>query len=283
MGPGKKYYYYLDLFESFLSQEAPSLFFPESLRVSCMYSAGNGGKRIRPVLLLSTLDGLNYRIDNDALKSAMAIEFVHTYSLIHDDLPSMDNDDLRRGKPSLHKYAGEDMAILAGDALLTAAFSVLSSIQGDMAIKLVRELSSASLGMVSGQVMDTCQPRHKDIKEINFYKTSLMLELPFKMAMILSGMKENSHIVSTGKYMGEMFQVVDDLLDVTGNLVELGKTPGKDRLSDKRTIVDELGIEGTRNFIEELRKQTIESIESTPLTNKDFFKELTDFMATRSA
>lgn len=277
-----RYDFLLETFENHLKEAAPDYFDPPSLRKACTYSLFAGGKRIRPVLCLACYEGLTGSVisadSTDILNCAMAIEFIHTYSLIHDDLPAMDNDDFRRGKPSNHKAFGEAMAILAGDALLSAAFSILGDTK--VPLEVFKAFSFAALGMVSGQVLDTCPGEISvDFSQVNSLKTGLMLALPFEAAIALSGaLDKNQAVKNLGLTLGELFQITDDILDCTGTYEELGKTPGKDATSEKQTSVAVLGLEGTKALADSLASKCYQFIEDSILENKQFFSDLTTFI-----
>ncbi|MBU1221986.1 polyprenyl synthetase family protein [Myxococcota bacterium] len=277
-----RYDFLLETFENHLKTAAPAYFEPPSLRKACTYSLFAGGKRIRPVLCLACYEGLTgseiSEKSVDILNCAMAIEFIHTYSLIHDDLPAIDNDDFRRGKPSNHKAFGEAMAILSGDALLSAAFVILADTNAP--IEVFRAFSYAALGMVSGQVLDTCPGENTaDFRHVNALKTGLMLALPFETALAITGaMDENQAVKNLGLTLGELFQITDDILDCTGTYEELGKTPGKDASSDKLTSVAVLGLEGAKTLADSLAARCHHFIDVSILENKQFFADLTTFI-----
>lgn len=218
---------------------------PESLKKAMDYSLQAGGKRIRPILLLAVLEekGIQHP---DALKVAGAIEMIHTYSLIHDDLPSMDDDDLRRGMPTNHKVFGEAMAILAGDALLTYSFGVLSRLENVSAedrIRLIDLLSVAAgaEGMVGGQVLDIEGEQKsltlEELERVHRLKTGALLTYSIVAGAILAGCTDKEIVSYSlfGEQLGLAFQIQDDILDLTGTSEELGKTAGKDVTSDKST------------------------------------------------
>jgi geranylgeranyl diphosphate synthase type II len=227
----------------------------ESARIyeAMRYSVMAGGKRFRPalVILAARLLGTD---DEAAMPAACAIEMVHTYSLIHDDLPAMDNDDLRRGRPTNHKVFGEALAILAGDALLTEAFAVLTSAEtGDKAraARLVRELAAAAgaTGMVGGQVADLEAERNPAntvrVETIHRRKTARMIEGAVTMGAIVGGanFKTAASLQKYGAHVGLAFQIADDILDARGTDQELGKTAGKDAAHGKKTYVSVYGLD----------------------------------------
>ncbi len=237
----------------------------ESIYQAMRYSMLAGGKRFRPALVILTSRILGAD-DQAAMPAACAIEMVHTYSLIHDDLPAMDNDDLRRGRPTMHKVFGEAMAILAGDALLTEAFAVLSAGQGSLEpeqqLRLVRELATAAgaHGMASGQVADLDAEHNAEstveVETIHRLKTSRMIEAAVAMGAIVGGASqtEQNKLRTYGRHVGLAFQIADDVLDARGTTEEIGKTAGKDAAQGKRTYVSVYGAaEAEKRAQEELR------------------------------
>lgn len=220
---------------------------PQRLHEAMRYSLEAGGKRLRPVLALAAAELFGPRAA--ALPAAVAIECVHTYSLIHDDLPAMDNDDLRRGRPTCHRQFDEATAILAGDALLTHAFVLLSSAYGDrpaLAVELVRELAlaSGSTRLIGGQMADMLGERARtatseDLDYIHRNKTSAMLEVSLVAGGLCGGAGSGAidALRRSGEHLGLAFQIVDDILDATRTSAELGKTAGKDAAAWKVTYV----------------------------------------------
>lgn len=226
---------------------------PETLAESMKYSLIAGGKRIRPILLLMVCD--HYKVKREiSLPLAVSIEYIHTYSLIHDDLPAMDNDDYRRGKPTNHKIFGEALAILAGDALLTQAFDIASNIKGLDPLKkveIVKILAQAAgaVGMIKGQVLDIENEgkilSEEKLFEIHENKTGKLLLAPLLISAILCDFneKEKRAIENYGKYLGLTFQITDDILDVCGQFEEMGKMSGSDEKLSKATYVTIKGLE----------------------------------------
>ncbi|MEP9852017.1 polyprenyl synthetase family protein [Staphylococcus aureus] len=225
-----------------------------NLEESMRYSLEAGGKRIRPVLLLLTLDMLanDYKV---GLSPAIGLEMIHTYSLIHDDLPPLDNDDYRRGKPTNHKVYGEWKAILAGDALLTKAFDIIinDNVLNDTAkIKLIKRLSQASghLGMVGGQTLDMQSEGSTidlhTLEQIHNAKTGELLKFAVMAAVDIAEPEQNvADLLETySEHLGLMFQIKDDLLDIYGDEAKLGKAVGSDIENDKSTYVSLLGQSG---------------------------------------
>lgn len=238
---------------------------PPVLGESMCYSLFSGGKRIRPVLFYATLDCLGRDWREDLL--AVALESIHTYSLIHDDLPAMDNDDFRRGKPSNHKAFGEANAILAGDSLLSFACSLLLEVsaQGERYLQAARFLMDAAgtEGMLAGQSADLLyenQDCGADILRFIYeHKTGKLLIAPVAMAAILAGADLRA-AVSFGSAMGELFQLTDDILDVKGNSGKMGKTLGKDRTEGKLTCVKVFGLEGSEKLADHTAERCLETL-----------------------
>jgi geranylgeranyl diphosphate synthase type II len=226
---------------------------PETIHRAMRYSLFAGGKRIRPVLCLEAAHAVSDQAPG-AMEAACALEMVHTYSLIHDDLPALDNDDFRRGRPTCHKQFGEAMAILAGDALLTRAFEVLKD------ARLVYELASAAGtvgGMIGGQVADLegeGQPPTAELLEsIHRAKTGALLRASVRMGAIAAGADERQLDALTcyGTHTGLAFQIVDDLLDVEQSSEKLGKTAGKDAQQHKITFPAVYGLEASHRMANE--------------------------------
>ena len=226
------------------------------LTQSIQYSIQAGGKRIRPLFLLETLQAFGVSIRTEHLKVAGAVELIHTSSLIHDDLPAMDNDDFRRGKPTNHKVFGEAQAILAGDALLLDPYLLLANadLPSGVVVALVKELAlaSGSHGMVAGQVLDmdgeTQALTFEELKQIHALKTGKMLTFPFVAAGLIA--QQSDEVIlslrNLGEKVGQAFQIRDDILDVTATFDQIGKTPGKDEVADKSTYVKLLGLAGAK-------------------------------------
>jgi geranylgeranyl diphosphate synthase, type II len=226
----------------------------ETLKASMAYSVNAGGKRIRPLLVLATLKDLGVDSE-DALTVACAIELIHTYSLIHDDLPSMDDDDYRRGKLTNHKVYGESVAVLAGDALQSLAFECLTNLRNtsaENALQLIRILSRASgaQGMVGGQMLDIegeTQPLTlTQLETVHLNKTGALLTCCIEAGTILSALNKEKamQLKEFAWNIGLAFQIKDDILDITSTTEELGKTAGSDTLSDKSTYPSILGLDG---------------------------------------
>lgn len=237
------------------------------------YACEGGGKRIRPVLLLEFCRICGGDTDK-ALPFAAAIEMIHSYSLVHDDLPCMDNSPLRRGKPSVHAAYGETMALLAGDALLNRAFEVMLSptveVAPDVALRAAYELAHRAgiHGMIGGQVLDlACEGKPIDLPTLRTLqegKTAALLTAACRMGAILGGGSEEQILKAGeyGYYLGLCFQIVDDILDVTSTAEELGKPVGSDNENEKSTYVSLLGLEEARRCAAEYTRQAVESLAS---------------------
>ena len=249
--------YHVPKIEQQLSEQILSIEAPVVLKEAMNYSLSAGGKRVRPLFLLAVLDLLkvNHR---DAWTVGATIEMVHTYSLIHDDLPSMDNDDFRRGKLTNHKVYGEAIAILAGDGLLTYSFGVLARLQevnAENKLELIHLLSRAAgaEGMVGGQVLDIESERKKvtveELETIHINKTGALLSFSIEAGAILAQADDNTRKALTdfGFHIGLAFQIQDDILDIEGTTEELGKTAGKDVASEKNTYPALLTLNGAKD------------------------------------
>lgn len=239
--------------------------FPSEIHTAMRYSLFAGGKRIRPILALAAAQAVGGELSK-VLPAACALEMIHTYSLIHDDLPAIDNDDLRRGRPTSHKVFGEAMAVLAGDALLTQAFIVLSApdfvktVGPAKAAAAVHEIAQAagSRGMVGGQTVDILSTGKTlelpTLEYIHTHKTGALIRASVRVGGILAGArKKQLEILNRyGEKVGLVFQIVDDILDVEGKSEELGKTAGKDRAAKKITYPAYYGLEESRRRAQEL-------------------------------
>lgn len=268
---------------------------PWLLSRSMRYSLSAGGKRLRPSMLLAAVDLLGGSID-DALDFACAVEMIHTYSLIHDDLPGMDNDTLRRGRPTNHVVFGEGQAILAGDGLLNCAFETMLSAaarhpeRACESLQAIREIATGAgvTGMIAGQVMDLyCEAnRVSDIKALEYIqrnKTACMFIYPLRAAGRLCGADEKvlDALTRYGSAFGLLFQATDDLLDVVGDQASMGKTLGKDADSGKLTCVSAYGIDGTRALVERLHAQALTALDQFG-ERAFFFADLVNSMVNRT-
>ena len=223
-----------------------------------LYSVQAGGKRIRPLLLLELIQAFGLELAEAHYQVAAALEMIHTGSLIHDDLPAMDDDDYRRGRLTSHKKFGEDMAILAGDSLFLDPYGLLAraELPSQIKVDLISELSLAagSFGMVAGQVLDMQGEGQaislEDLKTIHANKTGKLLTYPFVAAGLIAEAQQSvqDKLRRIGELLGLAFQVRDDILDVTASFEELGKTPQKDLAAAKSTYPAFLGLDGAKNF-----------------------------------
>ncbi|WP_129597794.1 polyprenyl synthetase family protein [Anaerophilus nitritogenes] len=257
------------------------------------YSIFAGGKRLRPILLLAATEFVGGNIE-EALPFACAVEMIHTYSLIHDDLPAMDNDDFRRGKPTNHKVYGEGMAILAGDALLNYAFELM--IEGALKNKedvykkvlATKEISTAAgvYGMIGGQVVDLLSENKKiDEETLNFIhknKTAALIIASIRAGAILGGAddEELSSLTDFSKNIGLGFQITDDILDIIGDEKKLGKKIGSDQQNHKATYPSIHGLEASIQKVQQLFENSIHSIEKFG-EKSEFFMALSDFLVKR--
>lgn len=230
-----------------------------------LYSVEAGGKRIRPLLLLELLEGFGLELTPAHFQVAAALEMIHTGSLIHDDLPAMDNDDYRRGRLTSHKKFGEDMAILAGDSLFLDPYGLvaMAELPSQVKVDLIAELSLAagSFGMVAGQVLDMQGEGRKltmdQLQTIHANKTGKLLAYPFVAAGIIAQASQSvlGKLRQAGELLGLAFQVRDDILDVTASFEQIGKTPQKDLAVEKSTYPALLGLDGARAFFDETLEQ----------------------------
>ena len=265
---------------------------PDRLLAAMKYSLEAGGKRLRPVILLAACEMAGGSMV-DAMPYACAIEMIHTYSLIHDDLPAMDNDDLRRGKPTNHKVFGEDLAILAGDGLLNAAAELMARAalqrtdsRGVRAMEIIMRHAGVT-GMIAGQTRDVLSegemPREDLVAYIHSHKTADLLEAPMEAGLALAGANETQIHAghAYGLHFGLAFQMTDDLLDVTGDAALMGKNTGMDAALDKMTWVALRGIEGTEKDAAEQVEAAVSALDSLPWEH-GFFEELVRGVITRN-
>ena len=256
------------------------------------YSLLAGGKRIRPVLALATARSIGMDAE-EVLPLAAAIELIHTYSLIHDDLPAMDDDDLRRGRPTCHVRFGEDVAILAGDALYAEAFRlVLSEQRGEPArvLAAVSELAAATgaEGMVGGQyvdVADTAPATHEGLRRLHELKTGRLIGASVECVLQLGDAPQPATIAyrSFAAELGVLFQIVDDILDVTGTVAALGKPQGSDERLGKRTYVSEFGLDRARGLAGESHAKARAALEKAAPHGAAELEQITDFIYTRTS
>jgi geranylgeranyl diphosphate synthase type II len=248
--------------------------FPQSLHKAMRYALFPGGKRIRPILAIAAYEMIGGRGDG-ILPYACALELIHTYSLIHDDLPALDDDDYRRGKPTTHKVFGEAMAILAGDALLTEAFRLMSTqglggeVDPRVAIEAIGEISraSGSAGMIAGQVVDMeSEGKTVELPILEFihtHKTGSLILTCVRVGGRLAGARdvEMDALTRYGKAIGLAFQITDDILDVEGSGASMGRPPGVDRARNKVTYPALLGLEESKRRFNELIGKGIEAVD----------------------
>lgn len=263
---------------------------PPRLIEAMLYSLRAGGKRLRPALVLCSFEavGGGQADKPSAEAAALAIELVHTFSLVHDDLPAMDNDDLRRGMPTNHKVYGEAMAILAGDAMLSAAFEVLAELGGETGVVLVRELATATgpAGMVGGQVLDIAAEGStltaEELARVHRLKTGALLRAACRLGALAAGAsgKPLEAVSRFGGHIGLAFQIVDDILDVTSTAEQMGKATGKDRAAGKNTYPSLFGLDESRRLAEQQLEQAVAALH--PLGSAaDDLAELATFVVHR--
>ncbi len=267
------------------------------LHESMKYSLFAGGKRVRPILALASYEACGGNA-KDILPQASALELIHTYSLIHDDLPSMDNDDFRRGKPTNHRVYGEAMAILAGDALLTEAFLMFmdtsisngKKIKPSLLVKAVKEIaySSGAYGMVGGQAQDILSEgseADKDILEfIHLHKTAALIKASVRVGAILAGSRQNilNALTRYGVSIGLLFQIVDDILDIEGTTEQIGKSAGSDTRNKKMTYPALYGIDGAKQKVDDLLSLAINSLKIFS-SEADPLREIASYLVNRRA
>jgi geranylgeranyl diphosphate synthase type II len=254
----------------------PAKIFPSSIHEAMRYSLFAGGKRVRPILAIAAAEALGAKTTG-LLPLAGTLELIHTYSLIHDDLPAMDNDDFRRGRPTCHKVYGEAIAILAGDGLLNMAFEVLSdprqlkSVPAKRLISIIKEISTASgvFGMVGGQVVDM-ESEGRDIdfptlEYIHTHKTGALIRASVRVGALYAraGKRDFTALTHYGEMVGLAFQIADDILDITGKQEEIGKDVGSDIKKGKKTFPSFYGLE-------ESRRRAVEVVDKAINALKDF-------------
>lgn len=286
-----KYNEYLTIFEQYATSYAEKMQTkPPLLSESMRYSLLNGGKRIRPVLMLACADVLSLPRE-DVLPFALALEMIHTYSLIHDDLPAMDNDDFRRGKPSCHKAFGEGNAILAGDGLLNEAYAICLRVclRGENFVRAGQCLNDCAgiYGMIAGQSADLYFTNGKkevsaeDLTYIHEHKTGKLLIASVVISSILAQNRHYLQFEQFGKLFGFLFQITDDILDVTGDFASLGKTVGKDEAENKLTIISLYGLEKAKLHADICARDchaVLEGIDG----DTQFLKDLVDYVLNRT-
>lgn len=278
---------------------------PEPLNAACRYAMSNGGKRVRPLLALSTFlmliqtgDHKNHKNNltkklQMVCRAMMAVELIHSYSLIHDDLPCMDNDALRRGQPTCHIVYGEDIALLAGDALQSIAFEVLSEYYEEapadeaVAYRLTQILSTRTRRMVSGQMLDIKGENQiltqDELEAIHRDKTGALIEASVMMGAICAGVQTSAlgHLKRYARAIGLAFQVQDDVLDITADTITLGKPAGSDEKLEKSTYVKLLGVDGAQDYANELFEEARAQVKVKHWGNNNLLLQITDWLQTR--
>jgi geranylgeranyl pyrophosphate synthase len=277
----------LDAIERALSGFLAAHPLPDNLRAACLHAVLAGGKRLRPILVLESARAAGGSVDA-AMPAAVAIEFVHAFSLVHDDLPALDNDSMRRGKPTCHVAFGEAMAILAGDCLLSLApiSAARCAHNGD---QIVQELMDATVRMINGQVYDTLQgfpaglSDREKLELVHHNKTGALLQCSCRMGALAAGADDPTlrSLTAYSEAIGLMFQIVDDLIDATQTAEHAGKATGKDAEAGKLTYPVVHGIEGSRREVERLRAAAMASLK--PLgTRGHRLAALVEFLAART-
>jgi len=262
---------------------------PGRLSAAMRYSMQAGGKRLRPVLVLAAAELFDPSGKVDPVPAAIAVECIHTYSLVHDDLPCMDDDDLRRGRPTLHKAYDEATAVLAGDALLTLAFQLLGEHYGRLAGSLVCELSGAAghQYLIGGQMLDLLYEHSPQLdagilNQIHLRKTAGLIWAALVLGGRIGGATDAQveTLRTAGRHLGLAFQIIDDILDVTADSATLGKTAGKDAKADKTTFVKVHGIEASRRFAQEHTAAAVAALAELP-GERAFLTQLAASLAQR--
>jgi geranylgeranyl diphosphate synthase type II len=264
---------------------------PSELKEAMAYSLQAGGKRIRPLYTLAVLEELEVQSE-DAIVVACTIEMIHTYSLIHDDLPCMDDDDLRRGKPTNHIVFGEALAVLAGDALVTLAFGIiarLNNLKAEQKVQLINQLSYAAgaEGMVGGQVLDMLGEGKSlslsELEEVHVNKTGALLSFSILAGGIIANAKNDimQALKDYAFHIGLAFQIQDDILDIEGTSEELGKTAGKDVLSEKNTYPSILTLDGAKEQLQKQYNLAINALQTVDL-QEGLLLEIANYITKRS-
>ena len=301
-----------ELVDSYLKSYFGTPFLPSVLHEAMRYSLFAGGKRIRPILALASYEACGGNPEY-IVPQASALELIHTYSLIHDDLPAMDNDEFRRGKPTNHKVFGEAMAILAGDALITEAFlmmtdinppfikggmgglfssdkQVISPISQSALLRVIREVAMASgaRGMVGGQAQDmlseSLEPDRDTLYFIHLHKTAALITTSVRMGPILADIGGDilKALTRYGENVGLTFQIIDDILDIEGNTEELGKSAGSDKKKKKMTYPSLYGLEGSRLRAQKLILEAIDALRIFS-SEADPLREIASYLIKRRA
>ncbi len=271
----------------------PSRTFPPKVFEAMRYSLFAGGKRVRPILAVASAEALGVK-DAGLLPIASSLELIHTYSLVHDDLPAMDNDDLRRGRPTCHKVYGEAIAILAGDGLLNMAFEALSdprrlnAVPAKRLVAIIREISHASgcFGMVGGQVVDM-ESEGKDVdlptlEYIHTHKTGALIRASVRVGALYAGATEKRlrSLTLYGELVGLAFQIADDILDLTGTQEEIGKDVGSDLKKGKKTYPSFYGLDESRRRAREVADRAVAALRDLD-KKADPLRELAKYIVTR--
>lgn len=279
--------------EALESYLPPETTYPSVIHKAMRYSVFAGGKRIRPILAISACEAVGGKA-KDVLSSACALELVHTYSLIHDDLPSLDNDDYRRGKPTCHKKFGEAVAILAGNALLTLTFQIITEqglagkIDAALTLKIIHEIAFAvgASGMIGGQVVDVTSENSIDaptLQYIHTHKTGSLVCGSLRVGVLLGNGDQGQLRLLTqyGEYIGLAFQIVDDILNVEGDKERIGKNVHNDISKNKLTYPVVYGIGESKEWVKQLCKEAISSLESFDY-KADPLREIAKFIEYRN-
>ncbi len=276
--------------DAYLRQYLETAQLPANLIAAIGYSLLAPGKRLRPALVIRSCEAVGGHAEQ-AMAPAGAIELIHTFSLVHDDLPAMDDDDLRRGRPTLHKHTNEAMAILAGDAMMSIAFEMIAGQPGtpQLALGLVRELASGTSAMIAGQVYDTLPAFAPSVdpgtrlRTIHNNKTGALIRSSVRMGAMCGGAtpQQLADLTRYADAIGLMFQIVDDLLDVTQTTEQLGKTAGKDVEQDKLTYPAVYGIDASRAEVERLCEEARSAL-STLGDAARHLGDLIDYLAIRT-
>jgi geranylgeranyl diphosphate synthase type II len=283
-----------DLVDKSLEKIVPPVgTFPPSVHEAMRYSLFAGGKRVRPILAIAAAEALGTKTA-DLLPLAGTLELIHTYSLIHDDLPAMDDDDLRRGRPTCHKVYGEAIAILAGDGLLNLAFEVLSDprrlkgIPANRLLGIIKEISTASgvFGMIGGQVVDI-QSEGKEVdfptlEYIHTHKTGALIRASIRVGALYAkaGKRQFTALTHYGELVGLAFQIADDILDITGTQDEIGKDVGSDLKKGKKTFPSFYGLEESRRRAVEVADKAVQSLKDFD-RKADPLRELAKYIVNR--
>jgi geranylgeranyl diphosphate synthase type II len=282
----------IKLIDAALSHYIPSESYPSIIYESMRYSLFAGGKRLRPIMLMAAADAVGGR-GSDFLPVACALEMIHTYSLIHDDLPAMDNDDYRRGKLTNHKVYGDGMAVLAGDGLLTAAFGTMLSqdkVESPVLIKVSREIAEAAgaAGMVGGQAVDLISEGKlvdaKTLKYIHQAKTGALFKAALRSGAFLAGgsQQQIDALTEFALQFGLAFQITDDILDVVGTQEKIGKPVGSDIKNHKVTYVTLHTLDGAKNLAQQAVNEAINSLQDFG-PEAGILRELVEHLINREA